>query len=49
MTGGEHFSLCGCYMPEDKRIENMDVFDLDKKKMMCKKCMHSAHFKQDRD
>ena len=49
MTGGEYFSLCGCYMPEDKRVENMDAFDLDKKKMMCQKCMHSAYFKQDID
>ena len=49
MTGGDNFSLCGCYMPKDKNVDNIDLWELHKKHQMCEKCMNSAFFKQDRD
>lgn len=49
MTGGGHFGLCGCYMPDDKRLEDANAFELEKENKMCERCMYIRFYKQDRD
>lgn len=49
MTGGGFFSMCGCYMPEELHEEGLNAFELEKKGMMCERCMYSRYYKQDRD
>lgn len=45
MTGGDNFGLCGCYMPKNKQINNLDVWELYKNKQVCEKCMNIAFFR----
>lgn len=49
MDGSGQRSLCGCYIPEDRRLDEADAFELNKQKLMCGKCMYSKYFKQARD
>lgn len=49
MTGGGHFALCGCYLPDNLHEEGLSAFELDKQGLMCEKCMNSCYYSQSRD
>ena len=48
MDGDGHFGLCGCYLPKEKQLICDEVYELDEKGELCKKCMHSCFYKLSR-
>ena len=45
MDGGDHFGLCGCYMPKELHEDGLNAFKLYTEGKMCENCMKSRYFK----
>ena len=49
MIGGENFGLCGCYLPTNNQVDSDEIFELEKTRKICERCMYSRFYKQSRD